>query len=56
MPRLLSISVTDLGLIVFFPEIIYQFLNLFSPNAYQENDKTIYKQFKDKYDKIKRKP
>lgn len=41
---------------MFFPEIIYQFLNLFSPNVYQENDKTIYKQFKDKYDKIKRKP
>ena len=41
---------------VCFPEINYLFLNLFSPNDYQENDKAIYKQFKGKYDKIKRKP
>ena len=32
------------------------FTNLFSPNGYKKNGKIIYKYFKDKYDKRKRKP
>ena len=32
------------------------YTNLFSPNDYQKNGKIIYKYFKDKYGKRKRKP
>ena len=35
---------------------LLNYTNLFSPNAYQNNDKIIYKYFKDKYEKGKRKP
>ena len=35
---------------------LLNYANLFSPNDYQNNDKIIYKYFKDKYDKRKRKP
>ena len=36
-------------------EILLDYTNLFSPNYYQKNDKIIYKNFKDKYDKKKKK-
>ena len=35
---------------------LLNYTNLFSPNDYQNNDKIIYKYFKDKYEKGKRKP
>ena len=34
---------------------LLDYTNLFCPNHYKKNDKIIYKYFKDKYDKIKRK-
>ena len=36
-------------------ETLLLYTNLFSPNYYQNNDKIIYKCFKDKYGKRKRK-
>ena len=35
---------------------LLDYSNLFSPNDYQKNDKIIYKYFKNKCDKRKRKP
>ena len=35
---------------------LLDYTNLFSPNDYQKNGKIIYKYFKDKYGKRKRKP
>ena len=35
---------------------LLDFINLFSLSNYKKNDKMIYKYFKDKYDKRKRRP
>ena len=35
---------------------LLDYTNLFSPNNYKKNDKVIYKYFKDKYSKRKRRP
>ena len=35
---------------------LLDYTNLFSPNDYRKNDKIMYKYFKDKYSKRKRKP
>ena len=36
--------------------VLLDYTNLFSPNYYQKNDKTIYNYLKDKYGKRRRKP
>ena len=35
---------------------LLDYINLFSPNNYKKNDKIIYKHFKNRYGKRKRKP
>ena len=35
---------------------LLDYTNLFSPNNYKKNEKIMYKYFKDKYDKRRRRP
>ena len=53
MCRLYFIAFTDY---MITGKALLDYTNLFFPNNHQKHDKIIYKYFKDKYDKRRRKP